>query len=172
MNSDTSKHVITRFAPSPTGKLHIGSYRTAIFAYLYARKRGGTFVLRIEDTDLERSTAQSTQAILDGMVWLGLDYDEGPFYQMQRLGRYHEAAEQLLRSGHAYCCYCSREELDAMREQQRAAGLKPRYDGRWRDSRETPPAGVRKRFPAGGVTSGAMRNGVVLERYGVGASEP
>jgi len=133
----------TRFAPSPTGYLHIGGARTALFSWAYARKHGGKFVLRIEDTDLERSTAQSTQAILDGMAWLGLDYDEGPFYQMQRLARYHEVAEQLLRTGHAYYCYCSREELDAMREQQRAAGLKPRYDGRWRDSREAPPAGVK-----------------------------
>jgi glutamyl-tRNA synthetase len=133
----------TRFAPSPTGYLHIGGARTALFSWAYARRHGGKFVLRIEDTDLERSTVQSTQAILDGMAWLGLDYDEGPFYQMQRLGRYHEVAEQLLRSGHAYYCYCSKEELDAMREQQRAAGLKPRYDGRWRDSKETPPIGVK-----------------------------
>ncbi len=133
----------TRFAPSPTGYLHIGGARTALFSWAYARKHGGKFVLRIEDTDLERSTAQSTQAILDGMAWLGLDYDEGPFYQMQRLARYHEVAEQLLRRGQAYYCYCSREELDAMREQQRAAGLKPRYDGRWRDSRDDPPAGVK-----------------------------
>jgi glutamyl-tRNA synthetase len=133
----------TRFAPSPTGYLHIGGARTALFSWAYARRHGGKFVLRIEDTDLERSTAQSTQAILDGMAWLGLDYDEGPFYQMQRLARYHEVAEQLLRSGHAYYCYCSREELDSMREQQRAAGLKPRYDGRWRDPTQTPPAGVK-----------------------------
>src|SRR5512146_459426 len=135
--------VRTRFAPSPTGYLHIGGARTALFSWAYARRHGGKFILRIEDTDLERSTAQSTQAILDGMAWLGLDYDEGPFYQMQRLERYHEAAEQLLNSGDAYYCYCSREELDAMRERQRAAGLKPRYDGRWRDSKETPPAGVK-----------------------------
>ncbi|HTJ55522.1 MAG TPA: glutamate--tRNA ligase [Nitrosospira sp.] len=135
--------VRTRFAPSPTGYLHIGGARTALFSWAFARRHGGKFILRIEDTDLERSTAQSTQAILDGMAWLGLDYDEGPFYQMQRLERYHEAAEQLLNSGDAYYCYCSREELDAMRERQRAAGLKPRYDGRWRDSKETPPAGVK-----------------------------
>ena len=133
----------TRFAPSPTGYLHIGGARTALFSWAYARRHGGKFILRIEDTDLERSTAQSTQAILDGMAWLGLDYDEGPFYQMQRLARYHEVAEQLLRTGKAYHCYCSREELDAMREQQRAAGMKPRYDGRWRDSKQTPPAGVK-----------------------------
>jgi len=147
----------TRFAPSPTGYLHIGGARTALFSWAYARKHGGKFVLRIEDTDLERSTAQSTQAILDGMAWLGLDYDEGPFYQMQRLARYHEVAEQLLRTGHAYYCYCSREELDAMREQQRAVGLKPRYDGRWRDSKETPPAGVkpvvRLKNPLNGVVT-------------------
>lgn len=137
-------HMIrTRFAPSPTGYLHIGGARTALFSWAYARRHGGKFILRIEDTDLERSTAQSTQAILDGMAWLGLDYDEGPFYQMQRLARYHEVAEQLLRAGKAYHCYCSREELDAMREQQRAAGMKPRYDGRWRDSKQTPPAGVK-----------------------------
>jgi glutamyl-tRNA synthetase len=133
----------TRFAPSPTGYLHIGGARTALFSWAYARKHGGKFVLRIEDTDLERSTAQSTQAILDGMAWLGLDYDEGPFYQMQRLARYHEVAEQLLRSDKAYYCYASKEELDTMRERQRAAGRKPRYDGRWRDSKQTPPVGVK-----------------------------
>ncbi len=133
----------TRFAPSPPGDLHIGGARTARFSWAYARGHGGKFILRIEDTDLERSTAQSTQAILDGMAWLGLDYDEGPFYQMQRLARYHEVAEQLLRSGDAYHCYASREELETMREQQRAGGVKPRYDGRWRDLKQTPPAGVR-----------------------------
>jgi len=133
----------TRFAPSPTGYLHIGGARTALFSWAYARRHGGKFILRIEDTDLERSTAQSTQAILDGMAWLGLDYDEGPFYQMQRLARYHELAEQLLRTDRAYYCYASKEELEVMREQQRAAGLKPRYDGRWRDSKQTPPTGVK-----------------------------
>ena len=135
--------VRTRFAPSPTGYLHIGGARTALFSWAYARKHGGKFVLRIEDTDLERSTKQSTEGILDGMEWLGLDYDEGPFYQMKRLARYHEVAEQLLRDNRAYYCYASKEELDTMREQQRAAGLKPRYDGRWRDSKQTPPAGVK-----------------------------
>lgn len=133
----------TRFAPSPTGYLHIGGARTALFSWAYARRHGGKFILRIEDTDLERSTMQSTQAILDSMAWLGLDYDEGPFYQMQRLTRYHDAAEQLLRSGNAYYCYASKDELDTMREQQRAAGLKPRYDGRWRDSNKTPPPGIK-----------------------------
>ena len=135
--------VRTRFAPSPTGYLHIGGVRTALFSWAYARKHGGTFVLRIEDTDLERSTKQSTEAILEGMDWLGLDYDEGPFYQMRRLTRYHEVAEQLLRNNHAYYCYASKEELDAMRKQQRAAGLKPRYDGRWRDSKQVPPVDVK-----------------------------
>ena len=135
--------VRTRFAPSPTGYLHIGGARTALFSWAYARKHGGKFILRIEDTDLERSTQQSIQAILDGMAWLALDYDEGPFYQMQRLARYHEIAEYLLQNNQAYYCYASKEELEEMREQQLAAGLKPRYDGRWRDSKKMPPAGVK-----------------------------
>jgi len=135
--------VRTRFAPSPTGYLHIGGARTALFSWAYARRHGGKFILRIEDTDLERSTQQSIQAILDGMAWLGLNYDEGPFYQMQRLARYHEVAEQLLQNNQAYYCYATKEELDEMRERQLAAGLKPRYDGRWRDSKQTPPAGVK-----------------------------
>ncbi len=135
--------VRTRFAPSPTGYLHIGGARTALFSWAYARRHSGKFILRIEDTDQERSTQQSTQAILDGMAWLGLDYDEGPFYQMQRLQRYHEVAEQLLRNNQAYHCYATKEELDEMRERQLAAGLKPRYDGRWRDSKQTPPTGVK-----------------------------
>ncbi|WP_172592457.1 glutamate--tRNA ligase [Nitrosomonas supralitoralis] len=135
--------VRTRFAPSPTGYLHIGGARTALFSWAYARKHGGKFILRIEDTDLERSTQQSIQAILDGMAWLGLDYDEGPFYQMQRLERYHEVAEQLLQNNQAYYCYASKAELEEMREQQLSAGLKPRYDGRWRDSSKTPPAGIK-----------------------------
>ena len=133
----------TRFAPSPTGYLHIGGARTALFSWAFARRHGGQFILRIEDTDLERSTEASTQAILDGMAWLGLDYDEGPFYQMKRLDRYREVVEQLLSAGHAYYCYASKEELEALREGQRARGEKPRYDGRWRDSKATPPAGVK-----------------------------
>lgn len=133
----------TRFAPSPTGYLHIGGARTALFSWAFARRHGGQFILRIEDTDLERSTEASTQAILDGMSWLGLDYDEGPFYQMKRLARYREVVEDLLRQGHAYYCYASKEELEALRESQRARGEKPRYDGRWRDSKATPPAGVK-----------------------------
>jgi glutamyl-tRNA synthetase len=122
----------TRFAPSPTGYLHIGGARTALFSWAYARKHGGTFILRIEDTDLARSSPESVDAILQGMAWLGMDYDEGPFYQMQRMPRYKEVIAQMLASGHAYYCYASKNEVETMREQQRAAGLKPRYDGRWR----------------------------------------
>lgn len=148
--------VRTRFAPSPTGYLHIGGARTALFSWLYARKMGGTFILRIEDTDLERSTQASVDAILEGMAWLGLDYDEGPFYQTHRFERYKEVIQQLLDSGHAYRCYCSKEELDAMREAQMARKEKPRYDGRWRDRQdETPPEGIqpviRFRNPSDGV---------------------
>ena len=135
--------VRTRFAPSPTGYLHIGGARTALFSWAYARKHRGTFILRIEDTDLERSTPESVQAILDGMQWLGLDYDEGPYYQMQRMARYREVIERLLDEGKAYHCYASKEEIEALREAQRARGDKPRYDGRWRDSKKMPPAGVK-----------------------------
>jgi len=133
--------VRTRFAPSPTGYLHIGGARTALFSWLYARKHGGRFVLRIEDTDLERSTAESVNAILEGMTWLGLEYDEGPFYQTERFDRYKEVIQQLLDQGDAYHCYCSKEELDAMREAQMANKQKPRYNGRCRDSAE-PREGV------------------------------
>jgi len=125
----------TRFAPSPTGFLHVGGARTALFSWAYARHHGGKFVLRIEDTDLERSTGQSVQAILDSMQWLGIDWDEGPFFQMQRLARYKEVAGQLIAQGHAYPCWATKEELDALRADQRAKGLKPRYDGRWRPER-------------------------------------
>jgi glutamyl-tRNA synthetase len=124
--------VRTRFAPSPTGYLHLGGARTALFAWAYARHFGGTFILRIEDTDLERSTPEAVQAIIDGMQWLGLNHDEGPFYQMQRMDRYREKIAQLMASGMAYHCYSSPEEVEAMRERQRAAGEKPRYDGTWR----------------------------------------
>jgi glutamyl-tRNA synthetase len=124
--------VRTRFAPSPTGYLHIGGARTALFSWAYARKHGGQFILRIEDTDVERSTPEAVQAILDGMDWLNLNYDEGPFYQMQRMPRYKEVIGQMLEAGQAYYCYTAPEELDAMREAQRARGEKPRYDGRWR----------------------------------------
>jgi len=127
--------VRTRFAPSPTGYLHIGGARTALFSWAYARRHGGEFVLRIEDTDLERSTAESVSAILEGMRWLGLDWDEGPFFQMQRLGRYQEVAEQLIAAGQAYRCWMSREELEDLRKLQIQKGEKPRYDGRWRPER-------------------------------------
>lgn len=135
--------VRTRFAPSPTGYLHIGGARTALFSWAYARKHGGKFVLRIEDTDRERSTRDSIRVILDSMGWLGLDWDEGPFYQMQRLARYQEMAQWLVKENKAYYCYASKEELEVLREQQRARGEKPRYDGRWRDSKAAPPAGVK-----------------------------
>jgi len=133
----------TRFAPSPTGYLHLGGARTALFNWAYARRHGGKFILRVEDTDLERSTRESEQAIFDAMKWLGLDWDEGPFFQMQRLDRYKAAGETLLAKDLAYWDYTSKEELEAMREAQLARGEKPRYDRRWRDSRATPPAGVR-----------------------------
>ena len=122
----------TRFAPSPTGYLHIGGARTALFSWLYARKHGGTFILRIEDTDLERSTLESVNAILEGMTWLGLEYEEGPFYQTLRFDRYKEIIQQLMDTGHAYHCYCSKEELDELRSRQMANKEKPRYDGRCR----------------------------------------
>src|ERR1700687_2354832 len=131
----------TRFAPSPTGYLHIGGARTALYSWAYARRHGGKFILRIEDTDLERSTQESEQAIFDAMEWLGLDYDEGPFFQMKPLDRYKVSAEELLSKNLAYWDYSSKEELDAMREAQIARGEKPRYDRRWRDSKETPPPG-------------------------------
>ena len=134
--------VRTRFAPSPTGYLHIGGARTALFSWLYARKHGGTFILRIEDTDLERSNAASVNAILEGMAWLNLDYDEGPFYQTKRFDRYKEVIAQLLKEGKAYHCYCSKEELEVRREAQIANKEKPRYDGRCRHHQGSPPAGV------------------------------
>ncbi len=130
-----TKPVRTRFAPSPTGFLHVGGARTALYSWAFARQCKGTFVLRVEDTDLERSTQASVDAILDGMKWLGLDWDEGPFFQMQRLERYKAVGDALIASGHAYPCWATKEELDAMREAQRAKGLKPRYDGRWRPER-------------------------------------
>lgn len=120
----------TRFAPSPTGFLHIGGARTALFSWAFARKHNGVAVLRIEDTDLERSTDESVKSIIDAVVWLGLDYDEGPFYQTKRMERYKEVISELLDNNKAYHCYCSKEELDVMRETQKAQGLKPKYDGR------------------------------------------
>jgi len=128
----TDVPVRTRFAPSPTGFLHIGGARTALFSWAFARHHGGTFILRIEDTDVERSTPEAVQGILDGMAWLGLAHDEGPFYQMQRMDRYREVIAQMLAAGSAYHCWSSPVELDAMRAAQRERGEKPRYDGRWR----------------------------------------
>lgn len=138
--------VRTRFAPSPTGFLHIGGARTALFSWAYARKHHGKFILRIEDTDIARSTPEAVQAILDGMAWLGLNEDEGPFYQMQRIYRYKEVIQHMLDAGSAYHCYTSPEELEQMRAAQMEAGLKPRYDGTWRPESgktlPTPPSGV------------------------------
>jgi glutamyl-tRNA synthetase len=132
MTTAPAKPVRTRFAPSPTGYLHLGGARTALYSWAYARHFGGTFVLRIEDTDLERSTPEAVQAIIEGMEWLGLSHDEGPFYQMQRMDRYREVVAQMLEAGTAYHCYSSPEEVEAMRERMREAGEKPRYDGTWR----------------------------------------
>jgi glutamyl-tRNA synthetase len=133
--------VVTRFAPSPTGMLHIGGVRTALFSWLYARHFGGRFILRIEDTDRERSTDEAVGVILEGMQWLGLAADEEPFYQSRRTERYREVLSQLMHAGKAYRCYCTKSELDAMRESQLAAKQKPRYDGRCR-ARQEPRAGV------------------------------
>lgn len=146
----------TRFAPSPTGYLHIGGVRTALYCWLYARHYGGQFILRVEDTDLERSTPEAVQAILEGMQWLGLDYDEGPFYQTQRFERYKEVISQLLQMGHAYRCYCSKERLEQLRAQQTANKEKPRYDGHCRDlNREASdqPFVVRFRNPQTGIVT-------------------
>ena len=137
-----SMTVRTRFAPSPTGSLHIGGARTALFCWLFARKHRGQFILRVEDTDRERSTEESVQVILDAMSWLGLDADEGPVYQTQRFDRYREIVEQLLEQGDAYHCYCSPEELQKMRDDAMEAKQKPRYNGYWRDRKDTPPQGV------------------------------
>ena len=147
--------VRTRFAPSPTGFLHVGGARTALFCWLHARRHGGQFILRIEDTDRERSTRESVEGILDGLAWLGLDWDEGPFYQSERMARYEAAVESLLASGRAYRCYCSKERLDRLRAEQLARREKPRYDGRCRDG--APPGAdrlpaIRFRTPREGET--------------------
>lgn len=145
--------VRTRFAPSPTGYLHIGGARTALYSWLYARKTKGTFILRIEDTDLERSTPESVQAILDGMAWLNLGHDEGPFYQTKRFDRYREVAQQLLAEGKAYRCYCSKERLEKLREEQTINKEKPRYDGLCRELTEVrnEPFVIRFKNPIDGV---------------------
>ncbi len=153
-NKDKSFMTIcTRFAPSPTGYLHVGGARTALFSWLYARKHGGQFILRIEDTDLERSTAESVNAILEGMTWLGLEYDQGPFYQTERFDRYNEVIQQLLDQGLAYRCNCSRERLDAMRDEAMKRKAKPRYDGHCRhlDIDPSEPHVIRFRNPEDGV---------------------
>ena len=145
--------VVTRFAPSPTGMLHVGGVRTALFSWLYARRMGGKFILRVEDTDRERSTDEAVRVILEGMAWLQLQADEGPYYQTQRFDRYKEVIRGMLDDGSAYHCYCTKQELDAMREQQTARKEKPRYSGICRD-RTTPREGVepvvRFRNPANG----------------------
>ncbi|MFP7722679.1 glutamate--tRNA ligase [Lysobacter sp. A3-1-A15] len=147
----------TRFAPSPTGYLHIGGARTALYCWLEARRRSGQFILRIEDTDRERSTQSAIDAILEAMDWLGLDYDEGPIYQTHRLDRYREVAEQLVAGGHAYYAYETRDELDAMREAAMAKGEKPRYSGAARDAglprRDDPNRVIRFRNPLDGVVA-------------------
>ena len=156
----------TRFAPSPTGYLHIGGARTALFSWLYARKHGGKFVLRIEDTDLERSTAESVNAILEGMTWLGMEYDEGPFYQTDRFHRYDEVIQELLDSGHAYRCNCSKQRLETLREQQMARKEKPRYDGHCRDKNidQNEPHVIRFRNPLDGdvVVDDIIRGKVII----------
>ena len=170
MSNTSSRSVRTRFAPSPTGFLHIGGVRTALFSWLQARRHGGQFVLRIEDTDRARSTEEAIQVILDGMEWLGLRADEGPLYQTDRFDRYTEVAEQLMEQGHAYHCYCSKAELDEMRAAQMARGEKPRYDGRCRDRtepREGVPPVVRFRNPDEGrvVVDDQVRGRVTFDNH-------
>lgn len=156
----------TRFAPSPTGYLHIGGARTALFSWLYAKKMGGEFILRIEDTDRERSTQKAVDAITDGMEWLGLEHDEGPYYQTKRYDRYKEVIQQLLAQGDAYYCNCSRERLDQMREEQMANKQKPKYDGCCRDKglTEADDTVVRFKNPLEGVVeiSDHVRGKVVI----------
>jgi len=158
--------VKTRFAPSPTGYLHVGGARTALFSWLHARKHGGKFVLRIEDTDLQRSTAESINAILEGMTWLGLEYDEGPLYQTERFDRYNQIIQQLLDSGLAYRCDCSQERLDKLREGQMQRKEKPRYDGHCRGRDIDPESShvVRFRNPDSGsiVVNDLVRGKVVF----------
>ncbi|WP_297477427.1 glutamate--tRNA ligase [Ferrovum sp.] len=160
--------VRTRFAPSPTGYLHIGGARTALFCWLYARHHHGQFILRIEDTDRERSTPEAVQAILDGIAWLGMKEDEGPFYQTQHFERYREVAQKLLNARHAYHCYCSKEELEQMRNEQLARKQKPRYDGRCRThpvSRAGVQPVIRFKNPQSGQTTvnDLVRGRVVFE---------
>ncbi len=163
--------VRTRFAPSPTGMLHIGGARTALFNYLFARRHGGKFLLRIEDTDRERSTPEAIQVILEGLTWLGLSWDEEPVYQSRRAARHLEIAERLLAEGKAYRCYCTKEELEAMREEQRRRGEKPRYDGRCRHRKDHPqdrPFVIRFKAPLAGET---VVNDLVLGRVSFANAE-
>ena len=156
-----TRRVRTRIAPSPTGFLHLGTARTALFSWAFARHHGGDFILRIEDTDVARSTQEAVDQIVAAMKWLDLGHDEGPFFQMQRLDRYREVIAKMLAEGTAYHCWCSPDELEAMREAQRARGEKPRYDGRWRPEPgkplPAPPVGVspvvRFRNPEDGVVT-------------------
>lgn len=157
MASKIAENVVTRFAPSPTGFLHLGGARTALFNWLYARHHGGKALLRIEDTDTKRSTQEAIDAILSGLEWLGLDFDEAPVFQSQRAARHADIAQQLLASGHAYKCFASAEELAQMRDQQRAAKRPLRYDGRWRDrdpgeARADAPFTIRLKTPQSGET--------------------
>ncbi|MDD5154857.1 MAG: glutamate--tRNA ligase, partial [Desulfovibrionales bacterium] len=144
----------TRFSPSPTGYLHIGGARTALFNWLFARRHGGTFILRIEDTDVARSTEEATRAILDGLQWLGIDWDEGPYFQSQRLDIYQSYIDRLVSEGKAYYCSCSPEQLDARRKAAMAEGRKPKYDGdcRNRGLEKGPDTVVRFRAPEHGTT--------------------
>ncbi|NMP17943.1 glutamate--tRNA ligase [Thalassotalea sp. Y01] len=161
----------TRFAPSPTGYLHVGGARTALYSWLYAKKTGGDFVLRIEDTDLERSTQASVDAIMDGMNWLNLDWDQGPIFQTDRFDRYKEVIAQLLESGHAYRCYCTPEEVEAMREEAMAKGENPRYNGMWRDRTDYPadkPFVIRFKNPLDGSV---VIEDIVKGRIEIGNSE-
>jgi glutamyl-tRNA synthetase len=158
----------TRFAPSPTGFLHVGGARTALFSWLWARKHGGTFILRVEDTDVERSTLESVNAILEGMTWLNLDYDEGPFFQTQRFDRYRDVIGQMLHEGAAYRCYCSKERLDQLRDEQMARKEKPRYDGLCRHRADQPagaPYVVRFKNPGEGevIVDDMVRGRVVFQ---------
>lgn len=160
----------TRFAPSPTGYLHVGGARTALFSWLYARRNGGQFVLRIEDTDLERSTRESVDAIFEGMAWLGLDHDDGPYYQTERFDRYNAVIDELLANGHAYRCTCSKDRIDALREKQMASKQKPRYDGHCRELDLDPsqPHVVRFRNPQQGQV---VINDLIRGRIVVGNNE-
>jgi hypothetical protein len=167
-NPSHAARVRTRFAPSPTGFIHLGNIRSALYPWAFARATSGDFILRIEDTDLERSTQAAVDVILEGMAWLGLEPDEGPFYQMQRMDRYKAVLAQLQAAGHVYPCYMSVAELDALRERQMAAKEKPRYDGTWRpEPGKTLAAHARRRAARAALQEPAGRRGG-LGRQGQG----